>query len=295
MNEGTETAEGTRAITVSVSPLALMEDIDLAEVMSKQLTPVPEWTYSFLVKGQKVEGISVRGAQDAARALSTQGEAIRIIEVKFEREDERDAYFTAKAGRYAIAPDGREILTDATVRGKRQSKYIPLRDGGEQFNLFWYEIGVAKAARNAIDALLPEALRQWMKAQARAAPRNGAAPQPVPRTTKDGRCAHCNAPAGRPHGTTCPVAQTAIEPDAQEVPTAPPAATEQPPALRIQRLLAAYPEAQRATLVDGINLKFGRKVLTQQGETMLGRTALRPEEREQVLALLEQVRPAGAE
>ena len=84
---------------------------------------------------------------------------------------------------------------------------------------------------------------------------------------------------------------TVVEPDASEPPQAPVAVPDAPPGLRIARLLAAFPAAQRATLVDGINLKFGRKVLTQQGETMLGKAAMTAAEREQVLALLERVGP----
>ena len=162
------TVDETRSIAVmGVSPLALMDDVDLAQIMADKLTPVAEWTYSFSVKGQNVTGVSVRGAQDAARALATQGEAIRVIDVRLDKENDREAYFVARAGRYAIAPDGREILTDTTIRGKRQPKFIKLQSGGEMPNEFWFEIGISKASRNAIDALLPEALRQCMKAEAR--------------------------------------------------------------------------------------------------------------------------------
>lgn len=161
--------EEARAVVVSMNPLALIDDVDLEEVMNKKLIPVPEWTYSFQVKGQTVEGVSIKGAQDATRALSTKGEAIREQWVRLEKEDEREAYFLACAARYAVAPDGREICMDTAIRSKRQPKFIKLRDGGEQFNEYWYEVGVAKALRNAVEALLPEALKQWMKQQAKAA------------------------------------------------------------------------------------------------------------------------------
>lgn len=164
-----ELVEEERAITVSTSPLALMNDVDLHAVMSAKLVPVKEWTYSFSVKGQRVEGMAARGVQDAVRALSTQGEAIRCTDVILVKDDETDAYFKAVAGRFAISPDGKEILTDVTVRAKRQPKFIRRQDGSSIFNEFWYEIGTTKAARNAVDAMLPTALREYMKEQARIA------------------------------------------------------------------------------------------------------------------------------
>jgi hypothetical protein len=179
----TEAEETTRAITVQLSPLALMDEIDVGDIMARKLEPVPEWIYSFNVSGQNVTGVSARGVQDAARALSTQGEAIRVIDVRLEREDERDAYFIAMAARFAISPDGQEIETDRTIRGKRQPKYMKKRDGSEQFNEFWFEIGLTKAARNVTEALLPSVLREYMKAEAKnlAAGRAGHTTGPAPR------------------------------------------------------------------------------------------------------------------
>lgn len=173
VTEMNETAEETRAITVQMSPLALMDDIDLQEIMTSKLAAVPEWMYSFNVKGQIVEGVSARGVQDAVRALSAQGEAIRVIDVRLERETDTEAYFMAVAARFAISPDGREIETDRVFRGKRQPKLIQTRDRGAIPNEFWYEIGITKASRNAIDALLPTALRNYLKDQARALAKGG--------------------------------------------------------------------------------------------------------------------------
>jgi hypothetical protein len=119
------------------------------------------------MEGENVTGVTARGVQDAARALSTQGEAIRVLDVRLEREDDTDAYFIATAARFAIAPDGREIETDRTIRAKRQPKQMTLRDGGKKFNRFWFEIGVTKASRNAAEALLPAVLREYMKEKAK--------------------------------------------------------------------------------------------------------------------------------
>ncbi|MDE3097546.1 MAG: hypothetical protein KGK07_16290, partial [Chloroflexota bacterium] len=86
---------------------------------------------------------------------------------------------------------------------------------------------------------------------------------------------------------------TAVEPDA-----APPAerdATPEyvtPPASRIRALLRAFPDDQRRTLIEGINLKCGRTVLTSDGETMLGRAAPTPEQMAEIVAFLESALPS---
>jgi hypothetical protein len=190
----TEQEDTTRAITVQVSPLALMDEIDVEEIMTKKLAPSQDWIYQFKMEGENVTGVTARGVQDAARALSTQGEAIRVLDVRLEREDDTDAYFIATAARFAIAPDGREIETDRTIRAKRQPKQMKKRDGTSVFNRFWFEIGVTKASRNAAEALLPAVLREYMKEQAKelAAGRAGhttgpAKPTSVPQTGMDSR------------------------------------------------------------------------------------------------------------
>lgn len=182
--------EETRLITVQANPLALLDAVELEDIMGSKLIPSDKHIYAFQVKGQRVEGVSIDGVRDAARALSTKGEAIRELWVRLEREDERDAYFIACAARYAVAPDGREICMDTAIRAKRQPKYLKLRDGGEQFNEAWYEIGVAKAVRNATEALLPEALKDWMKQKAKerraGVPDNGnARPQRPPQQRQE--------------------------------------------------------------------------------------------------------------
>ena len=163
-------AEDERAIVVSSSPLALIEDLTIDSVI-KDFQPVGEWRYSFRRKGQEIEGISADGVQDGVRQMARQGEAIRCMEVRLERENEREAFFIGKSGRFIITPDGREILVDTTIRGKRVSKYEQKADGsGEYFNEAWFEHGVTKAARNAEEALMPEALKQWMVEAARQIP-----------------------------------------------------------------------------------------------------------------------------
>lgn len=170
--------EETTAITVQLSPLALLDDVDLEQVMSAKLVPSEKHIYSFRQQGSEVTGLSIDGTRDAARALSTKGEAIREIWVRCDKEDDREAYFTACAARYAISPDGREICMDTAIRAKRQPKYVKRADGsGEKFIDAWYEIGVAKAVRNATEALLPEALKEHMIKQAKLLARGNAGTQ----------------------------------------------------------------------------------------------------------------------
>ncbi len=148
MTESTE-------IVVTSSPLALVNDWSLEDA-KRDFAPVKEWRYAFQQKGATIQGLSADGVQDGVRGMALKGEAIRTLDVRLEKDTEHDAFFIAHACRYAISRDGQEILLDSTVRAKRVSK-----DG----NPFWFEHGVTKAARNAEEALMPEALKQWMLAQ----------------------------------------------------------------------------------------------------------------------------------
>ena len=166
--------ESTEIIVVS-NPLALMGDVTL-ESVQKDFAPVREWRYSFPQKGTTVEGLSADGVQDGVRQMARQGEAIRTLDVRLEKDTDKEAFFIAHAARYAISPDGKEILLDSTIRAKR----VPKFDADGAFNKFWFEHGVTKAARNAEEALMPEALKQWMITQARGLTvpqRSQAAPQ----------------------------------------------------------------------------------------------------------------------
>lgn len=157
------------------NPLALLDDINLDDILGHRL-PVPQkrangqhpWVYEFQQGGQTVVGVSIDGVNDAARALASKGETIREMWVRLEREDEENAYFLACAARYAISPEGVEICLDTAIRAKRQPKFTKMRAGGVAPNENWYEVGVAKAVRNAKEALLPEAVKQWLISQAQA-------------------------------------------------------------------------------------------------------------------------------
>ena len=162
MENGTET---TKALAV----IEELEDTAIVARINGQITA--EWVYRFPVKGQEVVGLSVDGVEAAARECAKLGEAIREIDVRLEYEDEHEARFVARAGRYAVSKDGQEILLDVAIRAKRQPKMMKLRDGGTQFNEFWYEVGVTKAVRNAKEALLPEAVKVTIMAEAEKAGR----------------------------------------------------------------------------------------------------------------------------
>ncbi len=91
----------------------------------------------------------------------------------------------------------------------------------------------------------------------------------------------------------------AIEPDAPAPPGREPhpsaLAHDPPPASRIRTLMRAFPDDQRKTLIDGINLRYGRKVVTSDGETMLGKAAPTPEQMAEIIALIESTQPPAAQ
>ncbi len=170
-------------LVVTSSPLALADDWSLDRI-KKEFTPVKEWRYSIKRKGRDIEGLTADGIQDAARELAKQGEAIRCLDVRLEKDTDTEAYFIAHAGRYAISPDGKEILLDSTIRAKRVEKFEKKADGtGKYFNEDWFEHGVTKAARNAEEALMPEALKQWMLVQSAGLEKSTRTPPPIPRGT----------------------------------------------------------------------------------------------------------------
>lgn len=134
------------------------------------------WAYRIQVGGQWVEGLSVDGVQEIIRRLAAGGEVIREISCELTYEDAGEARFVATAGRYIISPDGREVLMDTAIRGKRQAKVLRRRDGREQADEHWFEKGVAKAVRNAAEALIPEVGKQRILEDARNSGRMTQAP-----------------------------------------------------------------------------------------------------------------------
>lgn len=154
-------------IPATGTALALIEeaeDRDIIEAIGGKI--VETWVYTFQQGGNTVVGISSKGVEAAARELAKEGEAIREIDCVLTFEDESEARFLAKAGRYAVHADGREILLDVAVRGKRVSKVMRLQNGGTRQDESWYEKGITKAVRNAKLALLPESVQSYIIAEA---------------------------------------------------------------------------------------------------------------------------------
>jgi hypothetical protein len=156
------TQQTTQAIVPS-EVFAVMDSMDDRAIVERINGRVSKaWVYSFAQGGTTVEGLSAAGVEEAARHLAGQSkgtDVIREISCEVEYEDETEARFIAKAGRYAIAVHSEtgvvsEILLDTAVRGKRVDKIH--RNG--TVNPHWYEHGITKAVRNAKRALLPEEL-----------------------------------------------------------------------------------------------------------------------------------------
>ena len=169
MPDETTTAVATRDMSVLAQIDALDEQLVIASLSGGLAETTEKWVYRFPQGGQQIVGLSIDGVQEAARHLATKGEAIEQVWVKMEDQNEREAFFLACAVRYAVAPDGTRVELDRAIRAKRQPKFTTLtanvaqRKGvSEELNPFWYEIGVAKCMRNAVEALLPEAIKQHM-------------------------------------------------------------------------------------------------------------------------------------
>ena len=178
-----------------------LEDSEIVDALSGAVTR--SWIYEFPVAGQTVRGISAVGVEEAAGEMAKHGEAIRVIDVRIEHEDDFEARFLVQAGRYAISADGREALLDVTIRGKRQSKTMTRRDGKKVEDESWYEKGITKAVRNAKLALLPEYAKTHILAEAVKAGRvrQVAAPQrPVQAPTRPSPPA---PPKPDPDATVC--------------------------------------------------------------------------------------------
>ncbi len=157
----------TTVVRASPDPLTLIEELEdkaIIAAITGQVTAT--WVYSFSQGGAQVVGLSVDGVEAAAREMAKRGEAIREMDVHIEFEDDGEARFLARAGRYAVNADGREVLLDVAIRAKRQPKVMHLKSGGVRTDEHWYEKGVAKAARNAKEALIGEEVKAYIIAEA---------------------------------------------------------------------------------------------------------------------------------
>lgn len=180
---------------VPQDPYQLMDAMDdraIVEQMEGRVTDA--WVYAVNQGGRTVTGLSAAGVEEAARLLARNSkgtEVLRELEAYVEKEDDLEARFIAKAGRFTILFDqgtAHEVLMDTAIRGKRVSKYYA---NGEQ-NPHWFEQGLTKAVRNAKLALLPETLISEMVRRAQKLQRTKEL------TADDGRVAP--APSSPPEG-----------------------------------------------------------------------------------------------
>lgn len=151
-----------------------LEDTAIVNAIRGQVSP--DWVYSFRQAGALVEDLSVVGVEAAGRECAKRGEAIRELDIRIDSENDYEARFVAQAARHAVGADGQEVLLDTAIRAKRQSKWIRLtpekakeRGVTHVFNEHWYEVGIAKALRNAKKALLPQDVKTVILAEAREA------------------------------------------------------------------------------------------------------------------------------
>lgn len=137
-------------------PFRLMDALDDQMIIQELEGRLPEiLTYHFAEKGQEIWGLSKAGVDEAKGELAKQGECIRELEVEF-KDNDNEAFFTVKAGRYVVSKDGREIPLDTAFGFKRQ----PKKFSSGQLNSFWFEQGGIKAARNASMRLIPATIKQ---------------------------------------------------------------------------------------------------------------------------------------
>lgn len=141
---------------------------DAAVIARIQGAALREMVYAFKQRGATIYGLGIDGAEECKRELARMGEVIRMDEVEIMRETPDEAYFRAKASRWAVRnPAGiggpsHEVQLDTTIELKRQPKFLTRRDGTLEPDDFWLEKGGSKASRNAILNLIPEQVKQMV-------------------------------------------------------------------------------------------------------------------------------------
>jgi hypothetical protein len=138
---------------------------DTAVIARIRGAALKEYVYAFRQGGKWIYGLGVDGAEACKREMARLGEVIREDDIELMREDEEYAYFKAKASRWAVKLGEPDARLDTAVELKRQAKYITLRDGTTEDNLFWFEQGGSKAMRNAVLNLVPETIKQKVIAE----------------------------------------------------------------------------------------------------------------------------------
>ena len=134
----------------------LDDELIIAELQGRA---VQTWAYSFRQDNQEISGLSIGGVEQACRESGRRGEAIRVLRHEW-RETEDAVFATVEAGRFLIAADGREILTDTTIGAKAAPKRKwSNKKRGWYNDPFVFETAISKAARNAKSKLLDDRLK----------------------------------------------------------------------------------------------------------------------------------------
>jgi hypothetical protein len=161
----TTSDDSTTTTLAKASPEAFLlfdRQDDAAVIARIQGAALREMVYAFQQRGATIYGLGIDGAEECKRELARMGEVIRMDEVEIMRETPDEAYFRAKASRWAVKLNASDMLLDTTIELKRQPKFITRRDGSQEPDEFWLEKGGSKASRNAILNLVPEQVKQMV-------------------------------------------------------------------------------------------------------------------------------------
>lgn len=138
------------------TPYVLFDRADDEAIIAKLKGQIVKaYVYCFKQQGNMVYGLGVDGAEACKRELARHGEIIEEESVDLIKDDNAQAYFQAKASRWAVNMSGHRVKLDTALGYKRVDKFMST--GGR--NPFWFEQGASKSMRNAILRLTPEEIK----------------------------------------------------------------------------------------------------------------------------------------
>lgn len=114
-------------------PFELMDRLD-DELIRKELEGIASDDLVYVVKGERgsdVVGLSKAGVDECCNVLAKQGEVIRETHMEWSRHgsgEAEEAFFIARAARFAVSKDGSEVKLDEVTGTKRVSLYYPPAD-----------------------------------------------------------------------------------------------------------------------------------------------------------------------
>jgi len=149
--------------------LALMDQLDEEAIIAEIHGAAPDkFAYRIELDTQEgkreVVGLGKVGVDLIVRKLADKGIVLREVESRWEDHGDYATFEITvqrvRVGKPAILEDGRmvqpEVLLETHKGFKRQEKKTKKRDGRMIENRFWFEVGYAKAVRNAQRRFLPE-------------------------------------------------------------------------------------------------------------------------------------------